>query len=332
MADLEIKPTAALRWRVASVILAAMSITGFLVFLLTSGGGDLLAPKATLITFMPDSEGLAINSPVRLSGIKIGVVRGVDLSAYRDPQRAVRVEMRVRSSYLSDIPSDSLTAISADTLIGDKVLAIDEGKSSSPVADGGVLPSEPLKQAADKADLIRAIGNDLRAVNDVMINLSDPTSPLGSVILGEAEYRRAMEKLTAFNESVHAFVGPDSAAGQMFFSGDLYDRVHRPLVELDKQLDAIEASKLISSASQYDDLVTQTRQLRAALADVHLDRDSPAYARLQQLLKQADTALSTLNFGREQTYEELNGRLRELQALLRDIREEPRKYLRYKVF
>ena len=332
MAELEIKPTASVRWRVASVILMAMAITGFLVFLLTAGGGDLLASKATLITYMPDSEGLAVNSPVRLSGIKIGVVRAVDLSTYLDPQRAVRVEMRIRSSFLAGIPADSQTAISADTLVGDKVLAIAEGKSPAPAADGGILPSEPLKQAADKADLIRAIGNDLRAVNKVLGDLSNPESPLGGLILGDAEYRRAMEKITDLNQAVHSFVGPDSAAGQMLFSSDLYDRVHGPLVQLDKQLDAIEASKLISSAQQYDDLVAQIQKLRSALADVQLDRDSPAYARLGQLLKQADAAVSTLNLGREQTYESLNGRLRELQALLHDIREQPRKLLRYKVF
>src|SRR5437867_681982 len=185
MAELEIKPTAGVLLRLVSVILGAAAIAGVLVFLLTAGGGDLLAPQATLVTFMPDSEGLAINSPVRLSGIKIGVVRNVELSPYLDPQRAVRVEMRVKLNFLSGIPSDSQTAISADTLIGDKVLAISEGKSPVAVADGGILPSEPFKQAADKADLIRAIGNDLRAVNQVMADLSNPDTPLGSLIMGD---------------------------------------------------------------------------------------------------------------------------------------------------
>ena len=332
MVKLEIKPTATVLWRVAGVILAALGIAGVLVFLLTAGGGELLAPKAMLITFMPDSEGLAVNSPVRLSGIKIGVVRAVDLSPYLDPQRGVRVEMRIRQNYLAAIPFDSQTAISADTLIGDKVIAIAEGKSTIPVADGGTLPSEPLKQAADKADLIRAIGNDLRAVNQVMGDLSSPDTPLGSIIMGDTEYREAMAKITVFNESVHTFVGTTSTAGQMLFSSDLYDGLRRTLGQLDKQLDTIQASRTFSSAQQYDDLVAQVKSLRSSIAAVRVDRDTAAYARLQQLLRQADTALTTLDFGREQTYESLNGRLRELQALLRDIREQPRKYLRYKVF
>ena len=332
MAELEIKPTAAMRWRVSGVILTAMAIAGFLVYLLTSGGGDVFAPKATLVTFMPDSEGLAANSPVRLSGIGIGVVSNVDLSSYRDPQRAIRVEMRVKQSFLAGISMDAQTAIRADTLIGDKFIAISEGKSPVRIADGGTLPSEPLKQAAEKGDLVRAIGNELRAVNQIMGDLSSPDTPIGSLIMGDVEYRNAMQKITTFNLALHGLIGQDSATGQMLFGTDLYDRVHGPLVQLDTQLDAIEASKLFSSAQQYDDLVAQLRKLRETLAATNVTRDSAAYARLQQLMKQADAAVIALDLGRVQTYESLSGRLRELESLLRDVREHPRKYLRTKVF
>ena len=118
----------------------------------------------------------------------------------------------------------------------------------------------------------------------------------------------------------------------MLFGTDLYDRVHGPLVQLDTQLDAIEASKLFSSAQQYDDLAAQLRKLHETLAATNLTQDSAAYARLQQLIKQADAAVMALDFGPVQTYESLTGRLRELESLLRDVREHPRKYLRKKVF
>ena len=332
MANLEIKPTGAMLRRITAVFLAAVAIVGSLVYLLTSGGGELFSPKVTIITFMPDSEGLAVKSPVRLSGLKIGVVSSVDLSGYRDVQRAIRVVMRVRASFLSSIPSDSQTALGADTLIGDKFIGITPGQSPVFIAAGGELPSEPFKQAADKADLVRAIGNDLRAVDKILADLSNPETPIGSLIMGDAEYGNAMDKVTTFNLAVHSFVGPESATGQLFFGTELYDRVHGPLVELDKQLDAIEASKLISSTQQYDDLVSQLRQLRQTLAAVKVTEDSAAYARLQQLMRQADAAISSLDLGRIHTYEALNGKLRDLEFLLRDVRIEPRKYLRLKVF
>jgi ABC-type transporter Mla subunit MlaD len=332
MAELEIKPSAGLLQRVAGVVLFAAGITAWLIYLLTAGGGEILGPKATLVTYMPDSEGLAVNSPVRLSGIKIGEVRKVDLSSYLDPQRAVRVEMRVRKNYLSAIPSDSQTAISADTLIGDKVIVINEGQSPAAVADGGVLASEPLKLAADKADLIRSISDDLRAVDRIMGDLSNPATPTGKLIMGDAEYQSAMRQISGFSQTIHGFIGIESAAGQWIYGSDIYDRIHKPLLELDRQLEAIEANKLMASTQQYDDLVAKVKQLRSTLADTGLEKDSPQYARVQDILKQADKTISNIDFGRRETYETLNGKLLQLQTLIRDIRDSPHKYLRAKVF
>jgi hypothetical protein len=330
MAELEIKPSAASRGRVVGVIIGALIIGGTQMYLLTAG--DILAPKATLVTYMPDSEGLAINSPVRLSGIKIGVVQHVDLSPYLDTQRSVRVDMRVRASYLPNIPSDSQTAISADTLIGDKVVTISEGKSVSPITDGGILPSEPVKQAADKADLIRAIGNELRSVDTLMANLSSEDNPTGRLIMGDAEYQSAMRQVSGFSQTIHSFVSPESVAGQWVFDPNFYTRIHQPLVQLDQQLNTIEASKLIASQQQYDDLLAQVRKLRTLLSNTHLDRDTPAYAKLQDALKQADSLVSNLNLGRTNKLELLQGQLLELEKILRNIREDPKKYLRFKPF
>jgi phospholipid/cholesterol/gamma-HCH transport system substrate-binding protein len=332
MADLEIKPSRALLGRVTGVILCAAAITGVLVYLLTAGGGEILGPKATLITYIPDSEGLNVNSPVRLSGIKIGEVRKVDLSPYLDAQRAVRVEMRVRKNFLASIPSDSQTAISADTLIGDKVIVINEGKSPDAVREGGTLPSEPIKLGADQADLIRSISDDLRSVNQIMGDVSDPGTHIGHLIMGDAEYQSAMRQISGFSQTVHGFIGTESAAGQWIYSSDIYDRIHKPLVELDKQLNAIEANKLVASSQQYDDLVAKVKQLRSALTNTGLDKDLPQYSRFQELLKQADKTVSNIDLGRRETYEQLNGELHQLQTLIRDLRENPRKYLRVKVF
>ena len=52
------------------MVLCAILITFTLVFLLSGGGRDSFAPKASISTFMPDTTGLARNSEVRLGGIR----------------------------------------------------------------------------------------------------------------------------------------------------------------------------------------------------------------------------------------------------------------------
>src|SRR5438874_13621993 len=118
MAELEIKATPAMRARVWTVIGTAATLTAYMMFLLSGGRTDLLTPRAALTGYMPDATGLATGSEVRLNGIRIGEVRKVELSGLLDPQRAVEVRMRVLSRFLKSIPADSLTTISADTLVG----------------------------------------------------------------------------------------------------------------------------------------------------------------------------------------------------------------------
>jgi phospholipid/cholesterol/gamma-HCH transport system substrate-binding protein len=135
MAQLEIKPTTASRLRVSAIILIAIGLSGLLMYLLAGGRGDFFAPRSTLTTYMPGAAGIFKNSEVRLSGIKIGEVRKIELSGSLDPRRVIRVEMRVLTRYLKNIPVDSQTDLTADTIVGNVFVDIDEGKE--PRSDSG---------------------------------------------------------------------------------------------------------------------------------------------------------------------------------------------------
>ena len=66
---------------------------------------------------MPDGTGLIANSEVRLGGIKIGNVTKVDISGLLDPQRAVRVDLKLTARFLKAItPRFLKTSIGAKTL------------------------------------------------------------------------------------------------------------------------------------------------------------------------------------------------------------------------
>src|SRR4051812_49313955 len=135
MVELEIKPTPSMRLKVAGVITSAGTIVFVLVWLLTGGGVGLFARKVDVKTYIPDATGLAVGAPVRLNGIQVGAVRNIAISGYLDTQRAVRVGLRLETIYLESIPSDSLTSIGSDTLIGEKFLDIAAGKNAATIVD-----------------------------------------------------------------------------------------------------------------------------------------------------------------------------------------------------
>ena len=158
------------------------------MYLLVGGGQDFFAQRTTLTAYMPDAAGITEDSEVRLSGIRIGQVQKVELSGLLEPRRAVRAEMRVLTRYLKSIPEDSQTDVSEDNLVGDRFIDIAEGKSPIPIKEDGVLQSEPVREAADRADLIKTLQNNLAEVDRILADISSPDTQVGQFVVGEQLY------------------------------------------------------------------------------------------------------------------------------------------------
>lgn len=344
--ELEIRPGAAAQARVTAVIVAAAAIAITLMYLLTGGGTELFSPHTTLTTFVPDAAGLVQGSEVRLSGIPIGNVETVDVSGFLDPQRIVRVDMKVDTRFLKNIPRDSQTIISADTLIGDQFVSIEEGTSPLPIAQNAMLPTKPPTDAIDRADLIKALHDELTQADAIITQASSPNTQLGAFLLGSKEYEELLRQVSSFQRAMHSFVGPDSPVGQALFSDVLYDDVRKDITDVDRTLDSIQrgeglAGHLYASDEQYNDLLRQMRDLRTSLANANKGMsDDAAYRRIRDLLSQTDAAIAAMNAGEgsvghlmrdQQLYESLNESLKNIQKLLEDLKANPQKYLRYKL-
>src|SRR5579872_2275163 len=115
------------RMRVAVVAIAAAAILAVVVYLLT--GGTLLVEKATLYLYLPDATGLDPGSAVRVNGIGVGKVDAVDLSGSNQPDRVVRLILKIERTHLPDIPVDSTAQISSEGVTGDKYVDVTQGRS-----------------------------------------------------------------------------------------------------------------------------------------------------------------------------------------------------------
>ena len=354
MVELEIKPTPRMRFRVTGLVIVAALLSFTEVYLLVGGGGDFFARRATLTTYMPDAAGITTDSEVRLSGIRIGNVKTVMLSGDLNPRRAVRVGMRVLTRYLKGIPEDSQTDVTEDTLVGYQFIDIAEGKSPLPIREDGVLQSEPVQEAADRADLIHTLQNNLSQVDQILADMASPTTKLGSFVVGEAEYDTVLSRIQGFDKNLHTFLTPQSDLGKAFYNAEMYNRLHDGFAQLDKAMVSVQngegtAGHLFASDQQYNDFLRALTGLRTSLADANAGKgsfggllhDDESYLKIANMLKATDGVISALNAGEgaggrlltnAQLYESLNGSLHSMGVLLRDLRENPRKYLRYKPF
>lgn len=354
MAELEIKPTSAMLLRVAGLIVTSLAVVSVLVWLLTGGGVGLFARKVDMRTFMPDATGLELGAPVRLSGIQVGAVRNINVSGFLDKQRAVRVDMRVDASYLAKIPSDSLTSIGSDTLVGDKFVDIAAGRSTQPVAAGSELLSEPAESAADKADLILGLQDSLKKADAMVADIASPESHIGRYIVGQKEYDQALGSVAALERGMRTLVSKENPAAQAVFTTSLYADWDKSLRRIDDTMQAIqrgegEAGRFYASEDQYNAILSQVRDLRKSIGQIRADirkaapglLDDESYRKLTRMLASTDATLAALNRGEGQAgellvspelYEQLSGSLKSLEDLVRDFRENPRKYLRTKLF
>ncbi len=346
MDELEIKPTRAARLRVFTVATSAAVILSLLVYLLASAGANLFARQTTLTTYMPDATGLipgSSGSEVRLSGITVGHVGVVQVSSSLDPQRAVRVELRVLTRYLKNIPSDSQTDISTDTLVGYQFVDIAEGKSPIPIGENGMLASQPVKESLMQTDLVKTLKDDLADADSLLAQISSGQTRVGQFVVGQELHDQLLSEVRGFDEALHTFLTPRSNLGQAFYSLEAYDKIHNLVQQVDQSLTSIQngegtAGRLFASDEQYTMLVRQLTDLRTQIATFEANpmlQDDAAYLNVLRMLKSTNALLASLNAGRlvnnAQLYDSLNGTLKNMENLLRDFRENPRKYERVKL-
>ena len=155
------------RWsklRVGIVGSVAFIILFVLVFLLTSSKG-LFQRYITLHTFMDDASGLAEGTAVRLNGITVGYLDKLRLTASRDPKRTVEFDMKVKASFMTQIPVDSHVGVAAANLLGDKFLNITKGLQTQHVEDGSELPAI---QAQDIPEMMAQMSNVLDSFQKIV--------------------------------------------------------------------------------------------------------------------------------------------------------------------
>lgn len=330
--------------RVTVLISFAIAVLLVLVYLLSGGGRDLFQRKVVLRTYVPDGSGLEKKAIVELDGIKVGRITSVELSHSNEPTRVVRVNISLNRRYLSSIPVDSQTEVTADNLLGDKYLNIHKGKAGEFVKEGDELFAKPPSNGFDPADLIASLKTVLTQVSKILNDMDDPSTQLGQLVKGEALYDQFLASAVAMQTAVHQIGNPKSLAGQAVFGTELYDQFRGPLLDFDKQLAAIENGEgtlghFYASTEQYDKVKDQVAAFRKSVAgfksNEYLTSDQK-YRDMVAAFQAMNTMVTALSSGpmfeNAQTYESLSGSAKSAEFFLRDFRNNPKKYLRLKVF
>ena len=113
-------------------LFALITLVIFLFFVFILGGESTLFKKSySLITSFSNTAGLTQGAAVRLSGVRIGSVKGISFP--NDPDISlIKVQMDVSEDGMRRISPDSVATIQTEGLLGDKYVEIVRGKKEPP--------------------------------------------------------------------------------------------------------------------------------------------------------------------------------------------------------
>jgi phospholipid/cholesterol/gamma-HCH transport system substrate-binding protein len=338
-----------LRWaklRIFVVAVSAISVLSVLSYLLS--GGTWLKAKVDLTTHIPDSTGLEPGADVLLNGVKIGRVASVRLTRSKDRNRVVEVRLKIEEAFLPYIPDDSVTTIDSANLLGDEYININMGRSPRHVLAGGELHFPPPSNLMQNIDL-RQFEAQLRTIDQIIQDMQAGKGPLGQFVVSDALYRQFLDGVAKVEKELRAATGSQSQLGQVLYTATMHDNLSASLRQLDDRLAQMQANRFLRDTTQYDQIRGQLAQLRQKLADLNAGKGAggqwiasdAAYVEWNRRVAAWIENLDALNSGEgamghmlsnAQTYESLNGALRQLQSTMKEFREDPQKFLRIKIF
>lgn len=326
--------------KVAAVSLIALVILGDVLYLLT--GGAIFTEQAKLYLFIPDATGITLGSPVRVDGIDVGKVSGVALSGSKNPTRVVRLTLNVERNSLAMIPIGSYAELSTDDPVGDKFVDITSSgrRAMTPKSE---LPYRAPSAIFKTLDLIQ-FDQNLRDMDKVLTDIESGRGRVGQFVLGTQMYNDIRRRVGDVERGLRAAASTTSSLGHELYSDRLYRRLTAPVLELDQALARLQSGQglggqLLRDSAQYDQAAATIQSVRESIRSLRASpmmQSDAMYADVTRSVVKLTRSVEEVNtgglFAAPQAYESWTGMTRELETSVKDFREDPRKYLRLKIF
>jgi len=288
-------------------------------------GSNLFTHQKTIYAVYSNVEGLLESNNVQLSGVKIGIIKSIDLMP-KDRKGRILVTMKVDDAV--ELPSDSKARIISFDLLGSKAIRMEVGSSAKLVRSGDTLQSEvedDLKTAVDKriAPLQKKAEGLISSIDSVMI------------VIQQVFNRDSRQDLFKSFESIKKAI-------KAFENTSL--RLDTLVATQQYKLSAI-FSKIESISSN---LANNNDKITKVLSNFESISDSLAKSKIKSTIEHANTALSDatsildkINTGKgtigmfinnDSLYKKLDMSAAELNSLLKDFQENPKRYVHFSVF
>lgn len=318
------------------------------------GESGIFTKKITVTAYFPSANGLRSGAEVWLEGVMIGNVQSVRIATEPGPDHSVDVEMRLDARYQNIIRDDSMISISTIGLLGDKNVELTRGtEAGNPVGDGGIL------RGSEAGDIRRIItGTDdllanLKVLSDKIVSISDSVDKgegtLGKLLSDSSIHDHLDQTVLEAQSLVKDIRTGSGTAGRLIQDDELYRGLNGLLDRGNELFAKIEsgngtAGKLLNDPELYDRTVAVITKFSTLADSVERGegtlgkfvKDDGLYEDTRAAINRMNTLIAAIENGegtagkliKDPTlFNSLNETASEIQKLIYDMRQDPRKYL-----
>ncbi|HVN59476.1 MAG TPA: MlaD family protein [Bacteroidales bacterium] len=296
---------------------AFVTIVAFIWLYSFLKGKNLLNPSGTYYVVYNEIGGLTESNPVQINGYKAGVVHSIKF--LNDMTGRLLVEMSIKKGFV--IPKGSVAEITAASLVAGMKIRLLFGKGPGEYNSGDTIPGMLDQPLISK--ITGELGPVKEKINGLITSLDTLISGINSVMTPQfrANLRGTVSNLNSATRNMNELVGAKDT-GLKSTVADL-SRFSKMLSDNSAKL-----SKTIGNMKTISDTL--------ASADLY-----KTVVNLKSTLERTSVLLGKMNEGKgtagkiatnDSLYINLNNSIHNLDLLLKDIKENPRRYINVSVF
>ncbi|HSW64206.1 MAG TPA: MlaD family protein [Dissulfurispiraceae bacterium] len=306
--------------KVGLVITIALLILFFTVFF-AGGLENIFQKKAELKATIRDVRGLRVGSPVWKAGVEIGTVRSIRLH----PEFGTIISMKIQQDILHHVRTDSTATVQTMGLLGDKYIELTSGTTDAlPVRSGDTIAGSTQLEMKDLvqegSSSMEKITAFLAKLDRFLEKMDSGHGTVGKLMSDPALYNNLNDTAKSLARLARDMETADGSLKMLAKDQTLYNRLSSAATSLDditKKMNEGSGSfrKFVEDPLLYDTLAASSKKLNAIVEQMDAGQGVAGV-----VLKDKEMA------------NDLKQIVTELKDMMKDMKENPRKYFKFSVF
>ena len=276
-------------------------------------GKNILRSNYVLIALYSQVDGLEASADVMLDGFKIGTVERVEF----EPENSIPFTISLEIDKAYRLKRGSEAIIYSSDLLGTKAIKIEKSEAGVYYESGDTIRSSLSEDMI--SELLDGLPPLLSTVNAAVSTLDSVARSI-QVILNDPAIAQILEDLDGVTSSIDE---------QLSSSGDL-SRSFSNLRSISENLNA-QNEAISQSITNFEDLSAQLKDAELDSLIKHLSGVGSNLESISKSIESGEGAIGKLIF-EDSLYQQISMLMAELDTLVNDINENPKKYVGFSIF